>query len=330
MKKTNEISYILSTLSKTFSIGVKRKAVLSSMDWDFVLRISKFNNLLFHVASYIFENNINELPNETKLKVQTIVQKGEKKINDIKIGLQQLITDLSQDIILIKTYRIHDRIPNDIDFIVSNFENAMLEMEHLYGAGIDLDRRTKEILYFSKQNIKLHLHGKVAWLGRNYMSHEDIFKSPRTEYYSGIKVKVPNYDIDYLIHIAHMNFEPMHFTLSELVYLYSIMNHVNLDYCQLQARKNHWKRSFDRTQALLNIFFLFLFEENNDLNLFLKNHTLPHSFKRTHIILSFLEKGILVEPLKKLSKVFKVLMSGDTYKDFYQSPEENISGNIND
>jgi len=52
---------------------------------------------------------------------------------------------------------------------------------------------------------------------------------------------------------------------------------------------------------------------------------LPKSFPRDHIVLAFLGKGVIFEPLRKLPKVIKVLMRGDSYGDFYQAPEENIS-----
>jgi len=296
------------------------------MDWEFIFNLAKLNNLLLHVSNYIVENHRNELPGNFAAIALGTVDRGRKCQKDMGKALLFLINEFPQDFILHKTFRIHDRIPHDLDFLVSDFKGAMNSLNQLLGPSQDIDYKESKAVYYTPEKIKLHLHGRVSWLGRDFIDREDLLKFSRVETFCGVKVPIPDHTQDYLIHLAHMNYEPMHFTMSELAYLFAILRNVDMEYSNRQAKEFHWGRTFKKTYALLRQFQDYFFNPDKPIDPLDSAFLMPKTFNQLHIISAFLEKRILLEPVLKLSKVIKVLKTGDSFSDFYSAPEEKIQG----
>ena len=307
-------------------MNISRKYDISSIDWEFTFNLAKLNNLLLHVSNHIVENHLNELPEKVAAVAIDTVDRGRKCQKDMGKALLFLKNDFPQDFILHKTFRIHDRIPHDLDFLVNDFKGAMNLLNQLLGPSQNIDYKESKAVYYTSEKIKLHLHGRVSWLGRYFIDREDLLKFSRIETFSGVKVPIPDYTQDYLIHLAHMNYEPMHFTLSELAYLFAILVNVDMEYCNRQARNFQWGRTFKKTHALLRQFQDYFFNPNNPIDPLDSAFLMPKTFNQLHIISAFLEKRIILEPILKISKVIKVLKTGDSFSSFYRAPEEKIQG----
>lgn len=326
MNRTQEINFILDSLNGTFPMDISRKYDTSCMDWEFLLNLAKLNNLLLHVSRNIAEKHQNDLPEKMLAIVLDTVVRGQKCQENMRKALLFLKKDFPQDFIMHKTFRIHDRIPHDLDFLVRDFQEAMNSLDQLLGPSQDIDYKESKAVYYTPENIKLHLHGRVSWLGRDFMDHDDLLKFSRVEAFSDVKVPIPDYSLDYLIHLAHMNYEPMHFTLSELAYLFAILEKVDLEYCSNQAKKFSWGRTFRKTHSLLLRFQNYFFSTSQSIDSLDSSFLMPKTFNQLHIIGAFLEKGIILEPILKISKVIKVLKTGDSFSGFYRAPEEKIQG----
>lgn len=326
MDRSNEIKFVLNTLCGPFPLVPRRDCKIENMDWEFLLAYAKGNNLLFHVARHALNEHGKDIEGAALLRIEEIVSSGEKKIKDIQAGTRFLQNDFPQDFVLHKTFRNYDRIPNDLDFLVSDFPGAMKTLDGLLGPSPDIDYDEDKAVYYSKEKFKLHLHGRCSWVAVDYMDYADILSDPRLEIFNGVEVTIPNVTMDFLIHVAHMNYEPMHFTLSELVYLHSIHQGADKDYCRAQARKYHWERAYVRTLKVLDQFYEYFFDPANSLDVVDSEYLMPKTFSRFHIIAAFLERGLIMEPLKKLPKALKVLVSGNSYGGYYTAPEEKISG----
>jgi len=312
-----EVGFILAALRSAFSFS-RSSSVSGDLDWDAILVYAKQNNILYHVAKHLPEAGC---PPE---KFEPVLEAGKRMIESMGNALQFLNDNFSQRFILIKTFRMYDRIPNDLDVLVADFEGGRRELQKLLGDEHGYERKTREVGFYNPENVKVHLHGRVAWLDRDYMDPELLFSRTRKEIFCGTPVEIPDYDMDYLIHLAHMNYEPMHFTLSELAYLHAIAPFIDRDFVYAQARKHHWNWALQRTERVLADFDEFYFGAPEPLEVFPLDRVMPKTFPRSHIIKAFLEKGVVVEPLKKFPKAIKVLLSGNSYDGYYTAPESRI------
>jgi hypothetical protein len=319
-----EIKLILASLNKDFPWDIEYIYDLNAISWEKLLILAKENNLLYLVSNFIYKNHFQLLDNATKKEIEKIISNGKDDIQCIRDAVNFLNADCSFDLVLHKTYRAYDRIPSDLDFIVDDYDSSCAELTKSCGSPAHVDKSVPDANFYHQNGVKLHLHKRVGWLGKRYMDDDLYLKDVRKVIFNGVEVKIPGYDADYLIHLAHMNFEPLHFTLSDLVYLHSIWHLVDHDFCKKQSKKYRWLGSFNRTEKLLNEYRLAFFDSSDVVHDFNFNPIMPKTFSRFHMILSFLEKGIILEPLKKFPKVLKVLFSGDSYKGFYTPPENKL------
>jgi hypothetical protein len=319
-----ELKLILASLNKDFPWNIKYIYDLKIIRWNKLFNLAKENNLLYLVANFIHEKHTNDLNSSTKKKVEHIVSNGKKDIQNIREAVKFLNNNCSFNFVLHKTYRGYDRIPSDLDFIVDDFDGARIELVKYCGSSVHEDKSVPDANFHDKNGVKLHLHKRVGWLGERYMDDDLYHREIRKVIFNDVEVNIPDYNADYLIHLAHMNFEPLHFTLSDLAYLHSIWKFVDHDFCKEQSKKYHWFRSFNRTEKLLNEYRLAFFDRSDVVKDFDFIPIMPKTFSRIHMILTFLEKGIIMEPLKKFPKVFKVLVSGNSYKGFYTPPENKL------
>lgn len=299
---------------------------------DKLLLLAKKNNLLYYVCLLLNSNYRDYLSINDQKYINSVIERGGLEIERIKSSLK-IISNNLESYLLIKTFRGYPRIANDLDLLVNDFD---LGIKVLKGCNLvlsDLDPDLKEVVFTNENVFKIHLHGRVAWLNRSYFDNDLLWNSPRNVIFFDHNVMIPNFTADFLIHLAHMNYEPMHFTLSELVYLYSIAKEVDWSVVELQAKKYQWHGALIRTLKIFDCFHWRFYGEpsyysrlvfNNNEKRHNHYYCLPKSFSRSHIVLSFIEKRVFDEPIRKLSKVLRVLLSGDTYNNFYKAPEEKI------
>lgn len=78
---------------------------------------------------------------------------------------------------------------------------------------------------FVRGDVKIHLHGKVSWTreGTTFLDDELIWESPRMVTMGPVRVRIPNVDADFLVFSrpAHLNYEKLYITLSDLLYIYN-------------------------------------------------------------------------------------------------------------
>lgn len=333
MSQNKELDFLYSLFQDLYQKPTIDCAPIESLDLNKILHIAKENNLLYYCAKLLKENFSSVIKFKDIQKVDAIINDGEKELVKIAHSLKLLNANVP-NYILVKTYRNYPRIANDLDIIVKNFEETKVTLENLDLKAFGYDKRLQEVVLQNHQTAKIHLHGKIGWLNRKYFDTELIYENPRTVEIEGTKTYIPNTETDLLIHLAHMNFEPMHFTLSEMLYIYKIGQNADWKLIFQQARKYHWCKALINTLIILQTFhFKYynhhgFFEDLNIKNVALKAdeyYKLPKSFPRMHIVKAFLGKGVIVEPIQKLHKTLKVLVTGNSYKDFYQAPEESIS-----
>ncbi len=324
---SKELTLLIKLAERLYKKAKLPNVRVNEIDIDEFIKLASNNNLLFFAAQQII--NIPSLPEEMRKRFQLIVSEGGKDIEKVRRSLDT-IKELLPHTLIFKTFRgtIFPRIPNDIDVITRSFQE---DFDKFVGFGYEpFGYLPKEgSAQFLKDDMcKIHLHSKISWAWTEFFDSALIYENPRIEIFNGCEITIPNINADVLIHIAHMNFEPLLMNLSELLYLFNLISQINLDIILEQSKKYNWQGSFVRTLNLINNFHLLLYGELlcdkiEFKNLKINKIAFPYVFSRKHMILSCFEKRLFIYPLTKAFKVFKIMFSKDAYR-YIESPEREI------
>lgn len=300
---------------------------ISEINIDKLLNIAVKDNALYYAAKKLLENP--SLESALRKILEAIVSKGDSELLEI----QRTIDDIKKyinDYLIFKTYRGEnfERIGNDIDVFVKHSDLYSLRDEFLargYYLFIDFPKHERAVLINREDRIKIHLQSKIHWCWKDYLDEGLIWQNPRNVIYNGREIVINNVNADFLIHIAHINYEHPYFRLSELLYLFSIVPTLDLDILLKQTKKYNWQKTFSRTMNLMNNIHQILYGELlTDKIGFTKleftNLTFPFMFSRKHIIQATLEKRITYYLLGRMFKIIRVLLTGETCS--YTDPPE--------
>lgn len=325
----NEVKFLLRLLSPLYKVPKIDRVDINKIDVERLLELAKVNNLLFYTCKLLKDRYEESISPKIMVTIKEVLKNGEGEFKKMKSGIKVLDRALG-DHLLIKTYRGYPRIANDLDVLVDNYKLACASLSQAKLAAYDGDDRLQEIVYKSKSTVKLHIHGKIGWLNRDYFDEDLVWERPRRVTISDRKVLIPNYTLDFLIHMAHINFEPLHFTLSDLLYIFRISGKVNWEVVYQQSGKYRWQWALVQTLCIMDQFHRKIYATPANFNGIKMierrrvSYQLPYTLPRYQIVRAFLQKGVIVEPILKLPKVLKVLVSSDSYSGFYQPPERII------
>ncbi len=322
---TDELTLLIKLTEGLYKKTKWQNVEANEVDIGFFVKLASKNNLLFYVSKQIL--NAPLLTEENRKRFQKIVSDGEIKLAKVKKSLKEINEHLPKSLIF-KTYRGTSfiRIPSDIDVLAKNFQDSIKKfISHGYYTAGYLPKEGS--IHLLRDDIyKIHLHNKISWAWEDFFDNDFIYQNPRNEVFNGQEVTIPNITADVLIHLAHMNFEPLHIGLGELLYLFTIIPQMNFNKALEQADMYSWKRTFLRTLNLINNIHYFLygkvlikvipFKKRE-----LENIEFPYCFSRTHLILSALEKRLFIYPLTRIFKMINILITRDTYTK-YISPAD--------
>jgi len=162
---------------------------------------------------------------------------------------------------------------------------------------------------------------------------------PNRATFHGLEVNVPSNEVEFLINMAHVNYEKLSIDITDLIHIYRLADRINwhsrmLSTIQEQVRKYHWKKSFERTVKLLDNIHWKLYAVPSPFKSLISNQhkesatcpELPISLPRSHIISSFIERKvvtyILKKALKSFSKSIRLTVTGQTYDAQGKIPSE--------
>jgi len=332
----NELKFLFQILADLYKKPKLPKIKISTVNLDKLLFLAKNNNLLYYTCLLLQLNYQEKLDTKQAAKINNIILKGKLEREKINNSIS-IINSAFEKYLLIKTYRGYPRIANDLDILVPHFFKAVKTLKSKGLPNNDFDKKLLEIIFQNSNSTKIHLHGKISWLNRSYFDQNIIWQQPQKIKYGQQNTFIPNQTADFLIHTAHMNFEPMHFTLSELLYLYNLADQVNWEIILQQSKKYHWHKTLIRTLSIFDDFHWYFYGQPSPFSKFKINNQktitnkkyfeLPKSFPRHHIVLAFLGKAVIWEPIKKITKVMRILISGDSHQSFYEAPEDRITSN---
>lgn len=298
------------------------------INFDALLYLATKDNTLYFVASTLLDS-YTELNSNQKTRLQDIVDKGSSEIQEIQRSIKSL-TKLVPNALIFKTYmgENYKRIGNDIDALVDY--NELYKIEDLlfdqgYKTVVNFPKHEQCIMVERSGEKKLHIQSKVHWCWKEYLDPELIWKDPRPVIHNQEEFLTNNVNADFLIHIAHMNFEHPYFKLSELLYLFSLVPEIDLDLVLEQAQKYNWKKTLLRSINLMNNIHVVLYGHRLIDNiafkeLYFKELSFPVMFPRTHMVLAVIEKRITYYLLGRVIKIIQVLLTGETA--VYTDPPE--------
>jgi hypothetical protein len=323
---STETAFILHLLKDIYKTPKIQCPQLPDVDVNKLLLLAARNNVGYYTAKILSDTYGDQLPATIRLKLDKIIKQSETLLLALHETVAILDTNLDQ-YLLHKTYRGYPRIPSDIDTLVPDLHAAA---EKLQSAGLKLkEDEGNAVMLIDNNGVKVHLHGEISWANSVFFDKEFVFQNPRTVNLWNMNVKIPSFDADLLIHIAHITYEPLHFTLSDFLYICKLTTFVNWTALLHQAKKHQWLQSFIRTISLIDEYNQALYPPQHtfdSLNLRYtpnNNETIvfPKDLPRTQIVLAFLEKRPFSYSLSKFSKAAQIIVNGDTHQAYYHPPE---------
>jgi len=323
----NELKLLLQLSAKLYRPVNFDYIDINQIDLNLFKKMALENNMLFMISQEVI--NSEDLSEEFKLNFIDYYDKSLIAAKQVVSSLR-LIKEKIPNYLLIKTFRGENffRIGNDLDVLVRSdiFGETIKTFTSDSFIEQDYDHKEMSVQLLKEDYKKIHLQSDITWCWTRFMDYDAIFLNPREVVYHNEKILVPNYTVDFMIHIAHMNFEPLHILLSEIFYLFKIAPHVDIKYALEQSSKYKWKRTFLRTVAILNMMHSLFYGKNfinmdYNISLDLSEISFPFSIPRKYLISNCIEKRLLIYPLLKVFKVLKVLFNNKTYR-FIIPPEQ--------
>lgn len=327
----NEIVLLLHMSSALYGVPCRPFPDFEQVNIQRLLSLAILNGMGYYIVKKLCLDYPDKLDKTTLSMVKDIEKRGDDRYNHIEKTIGTLNSCLN-DYLLIKTHRTHVRIANDLDVLVRDFDGARTA---LLRAGMNMseyNNKEQRAIFYYQGLTKIHLHGDISWgkEGTVFVDEELIWDKPRTASYGQKHVKIPNVNADFLIHLAHINFENLHITMSDLLYLYNLASQVNWYVVSKQATKNHWGGTLRRSVQLLDTIHHTIYQGPCPFGMGklkhrqirnLKSITFPISISRKHIILAWIEKKLVLWALRnRIPRIIHILLFRDTRRGF--SPPE--------
>ena len=318
----NNFNYIFDILSFVYKKPQKKNS--SDFDEKNLKDILIRNNLL---TEYYFKNK------DCKLELD---QNYNKKLKSKIISLKNSIDICEQHIdnfLIFKTYRGNNflRVPNDLDIIINKNDYEICKNKFLKKGFEIKDEIIEEGSYgLHKENfLKIHVHTEISWCEKKFVSNDFLFENPQKVKFHDKSIKIPNMEAEFLITIAHGNFEPLHLMISEIVYLYSMIKYVDINKIYHHAKENNWDKTLKRNLGALNDLHNKIYGDkidklnkfdSNFKDVFLNYHP-PYTYKRFHLIKSVIETRIFKYVIGKVPKVLEHIFKMNTF-NYLKPPEK--------
>jgi len=326
-----ELAFLLHKLSDLYRKPCLTQPTFEEVDIFQLLLLAINNNIGYYISKKLLTEYMDKLDKKLLSLIKIIVKRGDAKFECIQHTLQWLKSYLNDDYLLFKTYRRHVRIGNDVDVLVHNFKKVVRKLKTKIEL-VDYSAYERKAV-FIKNGVKIHLHGNISWTkkGTTFLDKELVWDNPRTVSIGRVHVKIPNVNAELLIYLAHLNYENLYITLSDLLYIYELARYVDWSIILKQASKHHWEKTLRYSICLLDMIHHTIYSGPCPfLEWSLKHQgfnspkliSFPKPLPRIHIILAFIEKKLLTWVLcNRVLKSIKILVSGNTYRSFHVPPE---------
>jgi len=296
-----------------------------------LLRLSLRNHALYYILSVLSSK---EYADELSINYRILVYKIHKLIkmyyNRLIDILDWIVKTLDgTEYLIIKTYLKYPKIPNDIDIIA---RDSLSCCKKLLKNGAKLVHYKPNVeLVLAKDKIIIHLHKRITWTGGMEIFDDNfLWKSEREVYHEGIKIPVPNYEADLLMHIGHSIFENLFIDLPTIMYIFHLERYVNIKDLLEQTKRYKWQKSFllvvnliDKVHSAIYSYPSPLYEIVKDMKSFNSlDIKFPLFLTKKYIIYAFIEKRIIAYPLVKIKDTIGALLSSESYRKITFKPPE--------
>jgi hypothetical protein len=265
-----------------------------------LLLLAEKNQMSYYFANKLATTYSKELDGNTLSIIRNIIKVNETNFTCMQNALKTLAYSLA-DYLVIKTFLGFPRVGSDIDILTHDFKRTVETfLEYKFDP---IEIKSQKAL-FSIQGFKIHLHRNVTWANEKltFIDNELIWANPRTVTLSQVEIKIPNANADFLMHIAHINFEFFCINLPNILYLYNQAKAVDWSILLEQARKHNWERTFKSSIKLLDVLHHTFYPEECpflEWNLEhrgipdLKRVSLPMPIPRINMLFAAIEKGLI-------------------------------------
>jgi hypothetical protein len=316
----SELVYLFHLMSELYRSPRMPLPELEKVNYPSLFSLAKKNSMGYFIAEKLADANTDTIDRNTLLLTRKVVGLYDRKFQDMQCALRKLNSILS-DYLLIKTYYGYPRVGADLDILVHDFDKTFKLFSRAKIDFIKFSDREKAL--FSFRNTKIHLHGKLTWAkaGSTFFDGELIWTKPQSVAMGDVQVEIPNADADFLIHLAHINYECLYIPLSTLIYVFKITPRINWNTVLDQAYEHGWIRTLISSVNLLDVIYHTFYSEpcpfsENDTCHFKhegisdkKPISFPLYLPRRNVVWAFFEKRLLVwAAVNRVSRSMRLLM----------------------
>ena len=283
-----------------------------------VLEIASQNKISHPVCQTLLKTYGSDMEGQDYNLVFNYLSGLDSRKTELSVTLTEIIEKITQYVVP-KTYRKFTTIPNDIDILVPEIKEPLRILQN---ARFSIRDREKHQILLVKEGIKVHLHDCLSWANSYFFNNADFFQDTVSKELWGVRTQIPDPTNEFLIHMAHINYEPLHITLADFFYLYLITPEVDWEKAYRVAQQYGWSHTLSYSVSLLNRIYEYIYGKSKVLR---ETHlTFPYTLPRKHIINAFIEKKAFLYVMTKVTKGLEIIITNDSYNHFYYSPEEQI------
>lgn len=285
----------------------KQQNITEIKNLNRVLLMAAKNRVLYHFVRQALKADAIK-DEEQRQGLIDLLDKGKVEVAKFYETLRFLNSFLVEgSFLVLKTYKAYPYVTWDVDILVQDMEAIASLME---GDGFEI-RRSGEAGKASchrEEFLAIGLHGRISWHSLMIMDDGLQWQNPRLmKFGDDIEVFIPNYEADLLTFIGHTNFENYHLILGDLLYIYRLAEDTNWDIVQEQVAKYGWRKSFERTIAIINELHRALYDKPSPMEKIVPSvlevkPKLPFMYPH-HYIIAF-HKEVGTKPLSLLWELF--------------------------
>ncbi len=259
----DSVIFILDALGKNAKrdAGQTPTRFEKTIDWNRILSVAGPNKLSYSLCSSIAQT---ELHHQNRI-FNSVLEEGKRNLAKQQRTLEFITDTLGDsgiDFLLIKTYKGHPYVTDDVDILVRGEEshNAVASFQEAGAVQMGgsfmvplLKTGIGNPAYTATGILNVDIYDAMPWSSLRCVDEDFIWSNVRRERFAGIDCSIPSVEADLLTLLATSLFTDGKLTLLDIIYAKSLMRGaIDLSRPIGQARKYGWCTQFSFLLDVLN------------------------------------------------------------------------------
>ncbi len=208
------------------------------------------DNRLDHYLAVKCDRSLTE-SEEWKVTGGSIVEEYNGYKQKILSGLNKIKQALgNESFMVIKTFSCYPHITSDLDVLVQDTRTKEKSQKII-----------EELCKNEPEGIEIDINHEISWSGANAVSKKFTWDNTQEIEFEGLRIPVPNAQLDTIIRIGHMAFELAQIRLGELLHMFRQSETFEWSIIEEESRRMKWPKTFKRLENILDRMHMILFNE---------------------------------------------------------------------